>query len=174
MKLLHWFRKMKLRSSMSSSAVTNDEAVSETDTLAITPSESASAEPLLTDKFGNPFKIHSEGDCSYKVTFPNREKFEFLGDVYSLEILLRIEDVKVYYQEKDSEAILRRDGYGRLFLYFYDEYMGFDEDRYDYLWTLVADEADADELVQVYRLSRLRTPYVAYDGGSWVGVHEWL
>ena len=174
MKLLHWFRKMKLRSSMPSSAVTNDEAVSETDTLAITPSESASAEPLLIDKFGNRFKIYSEGDSSYKVTFPNREKFEFLGDVYSLGILLGIENVKVYYQEKDSEAILRRDGYGRLFLYFYDEYMGFDEDRYDYLWTLVADEADADELVQVYRLSRLRTPYVAYDGGSWVGVHEWL
>ena len=128
----------------------------------------------MTDKFGNPFNIYDTEDKPYKVTFPKGREFEFLGDVYSLEILRRSEKVKVYYCEKDSEAILNRDCYGRLFFYFYDEYMGFPEDRYDYLWALVNDETDADEFVHVYRLSRLRKPYVAYDGGDWVAAHEWL
>jgi hypothetical protein len=136
--------------------------------------ETTPAEPPLTDKFGNPCKIYDTEDRPCKVTFPKGGKFEFLGDEYSLGVLRNGEEVKVYYREKYSEAILKRDRYGRLFLYFYDEYTGFDEDRYDHLWTLVADEADADEFVHVYRLSRLRKPYVAYDGGRWTGVHEWL
>jgi hypothetical protein len=68
-----------------------------------------------------------------------------------------------------------RDRYGRLFLFFYDEYrLSNGDDRTDYLWAVVADEADADNLVQASRLSRLREPYIACDGDRFQAAHEWI
>ncbi|MDR0830666.1 MAG: hypothetical protein LBN95_11240 [Prevotellaceae bacterium] len=136
------------------------------------------------DQFGNRVEIQHYADGRKgKTTFPTNKYFDFLGKTYAGFVFTRRYgvpeslnvDIKVYYKDNDSEAALQRDYYGRLWLYFYDEYrLSNGDDRYDYLWVLVADEADADELVKDYRLSRLRVPFVAYDGYGWWSAHEWV
>jgi len=130
-----------------------------------------------TDLYGNRVEIRTYDDgTSERITFPDDSsyRFEFLGDTYSVAMLrCDNEELKLYYRDRDSEAALQRDGYGRLWLCFYDEYtLSNGDDRYDYLWALVADETDADELVKVPRLSRLRLPYIAYDGERFQAAHE--
>lgn len=128
----------------------------------------------IQDNYGNLVKTETwKNGKSKRITFPASKyaEFEFLGAVYSVNALLYgNQPLKEYYKYSDSEAVLQRDRYGRLWLYFYDYYS--DLDRTDYLWAVVADEADADELVKVYRLSRLREPYIAYDGEGWQAAHE--
>jgi hypothetical protein len=136
----------------------------------------------IQDQFGNRVEIEHYADGTKKrIVFPTEKYFEFLGKTYAGFVFTRRYgvpeslnvDIKTYYKSSDSEAMLQRDYYGRLWLHFYDEYrLSNGDDRYDYLWVLVADEADADELVHVYRLSRLREPYVAYDGYGWWAAHE--
>lgn len=131
----------------------------------------------IQDNYGNLVKTETwEDGKSKRITFPASKyaEFEFLGAVYSVNALLYgNQPLKEYWKDSDSEAILQRDPYGRLFLFFYDEYrLSNGDDRYDYLWAAVADEADADELVKVYRLSRLRKPYIAYDGDRFQVAHE--
>jgi hypothetical protein len=131
------------------------------------------------DRYGNRVKIeiYDDGRCK-RITFPEAmyDKFEFLGDEYSVsDLWCNNETLKEYYKDSRSEAILQRDRYGRLFLFFYDEYwLSNGDDRYDYIWAVVADEADSDSLVQVYRLSRLREPYISYDGDRFQAAHEWI
>jgi len=129
-----------------------------------------------TDAYGNRVEIiHYEDGSTKKTTFPDSGAFgyfEFLGDTYSKSILRACEDVKVYYRDNKMERVLKCDRYGRLLLYFYDDW-GMD-DRIDELWKVVTDEAEADEFVNVYRLDRLLEPYIAGDGGNWMAAHEWI
>jgi hypothetical protein len=127
----------------------------------------------MQDKFGNPlyFKQQSDGKVEKSTTI-KWNKFEFLGDEYSTSLLENNEVLKTYYTSSDSEAALQRDSFGRLWLYFYDEYKG-EHDRTDILWTLVENEADADKMVTVARLSRLRIPFVGSDDCGWWGATEW-
>ncbi|GHT79757.1 hypothetical protein AGMMS50262_23810 [Bacteroidia bacterium] len=128
------------------------------------------------DKFGNRVEIQHYADGKKKkITSPRStySEFEFLGDVYSVvELHQNSEMLKEYYRYSDEEAFLQCDRYGRLWLYFYDYYS--DHHRKDYLWAVVADEADADSLVKDTRLSRLREPYIACDGEGWQAAHEWI
>lgn len=130
------------------------------------------------DQFGNRVEIKHYADGTKKrIVFPESKysPFEFLGDEYSRALLRENTKLKVYYKDSDSEATLQRDHYGRLFLFFYDEYhLSNGDDRRDYLWALVADESDADEFVKVARLSRLREPYIVYDGENWLVAHEFI
>jgi hypothetical protein len=139
---------------------------------------------ILQDQFGNRVEIKQYNDGRIeKITFPTEKYFDFLGNTYAGFVFTRRYgvketlnvDIKTYYKDSDSEAILQRDYYGRLWLYFYDEYrLSNGDDRYDHLWVVVADEADADELVTIDRLKRLRPSYVSYDGYSWWSAHEWI
>jgi hypothetical protein len=79
--------------------------------------------------------------------------------------------LKTYCSGSNEEALLQRDAYNRMWLYFYDYYS--DHDRMDILYVLVANEADADRLVSVARLDRLRIPFVARDNNGWCGATEW-
>ncbi|GHT47155.1 hypothetical protein FACS189440_06860 [Bacteroidia bacterium] len=131
---------------------------------------------ITQDQFGNRVEIEHYYDGRRKrITFPHSKysEFEFLGDVYSVaDLRQNNETLKEYYRYSDEEAFLQRDRYGRLWLYFYDYYS--DHERTDYLWAVVADEADADSLVKDARLSRLREPYIACDGEGWQVAHEWI
>jgi hypothetical protein len=130
------------------------------------------------DKEGNRIRIEQYNDGRRKkITFPKctSSVFEFQGKEYSLSQLRRNERLKTYYADSDSEARLERDTYGRLWVFFYDEYrLSNGDDRCDYLWKLVPDETAADEFVHVYRLSRLREPYISYDGCGWMAAHEFI
>jgi len=122
------------------------------------------------DQFGNSIRIsNSEGRQISTTRSTRNSYFLFMGEVYSYSMLCENEEIKVYYKSNSSDAILQRDRYGRLFLYFYDEY---DFDRVDHLWVLVADSTDADKMVNVTRLSRTRIPFIAADGENWVGATE--
>ena len=123
------------------------------------------------DQFGNTIEYGKYDGKQTRITRSTRNSyFEFMGNVYSHGMLRRNKEVKVYYKSNSSDAVLQQDSYGRLFLYFYDEY---DFDRVDELWVLVADEADADEMVKVTRLSRVRIPFIASDGEIWLGAREY-
>jgi hypothetical protein len=135
-------------------------------------------EPETFDAAGNRIVIQQYNDGRRKkITSPKYTStdFEFQGKEYNLPLLQLNERVKTYYEDSDSEARLERDTYGRLWVFFYDEYrLSNGDDRYDYLWKLVPDEAFADEFVGVYRLSRLREPYISYDGCGWMAAHEFI
>lgn len=128
------------------------------------------------DQFKNVVTITKLKDGNFdKVTQTNKNSdFEFLGDTYSYGLLNSAETVKVYWESYHSKRSLEKDKYGRLFHYRYDEEMNFDggDDREDILWTLVANEADSDELAQKGGLSLLREPYVASAETNWVAAHE--
>lgn len=128
------------------------------------------------DQFKNMVTITKLKDGNFdKVTQTNKNSdFEFLGDTYSYGLLNSAETVKVYWESYHSKRSLEKDKYGRLFHYRYDEEMNFDggDDREDILWTLVANEADSDELSQKSGLSLLREPYVASAETNWVAAHE--
>ena len=104
----------------------------------------------------------------------NDTEFTFLGDSYSISILLQAQVLKTYWETSHSECKLVKDKYGRLFHYRFDEEMRFDDrpDRKDYLWVLVTDEKDSDSLIKFTNLSLLRPPYIAADETGWIGVHE--
>ena len=103
-----------------------------------------------------------------------KTEFAFLGNSYSILILLQAQVLKTYWETSHSERKLVCDRYGRLFHYRLDEEMSFDDrpDREDYLWVLVTDEKDSDSLIKLSNLSLLRPPYIAADENGWVGVHE--
>jgi len=128
------------------------------------------------DKFNNMVTVTKMKDGNFdKVTQTNKNSdFEFLCDTYSYDLLNTAETVKVYWESYHSKRSLEKDKYGRLFHYRYDEEMNFDggDDREDILWTMVADEADSDELSQKGGLSLLREPYVASAETNWVAAHE--
>jgi hypothetical protein len=124
------------------------------------------------DQFGNAIEYENNGGRQTRVTRSSKNAyFVFMGKVYSYGILRQNEEVKVYYKSNKSDAILQRDSYGRFFLYFYDEY---DFDRVDILWVLVDNEADADKMVGAARLSRIRIPFIAADGGNWLAAEEYV
>jgi len=127
-------------------------------------------ESLNFDKFGNPIEIetYSDGRSKQVTVTDNSKNFVFLGDTYNIEVLRDCEDLKLYYSSSISKAVLKRDCYGRLLLFFFDDWVS---GRMDLLWVVVADEADADEMVGVPRLSRLREPYIAADAGDWMIAH---
>jgi hypothetical protein len=103
----------------------------------------------------------------------NYTEFTFLGNTYTLPVLLKAQVLKTYWETSHSERSLVRDVYGRLFHYRFDEEMSFDDrpDRLDYLWVLVTDEKDSDSLIELNNLSLLREPYIAADENGWVGVN---
>lgn len=82
--------------------------------------------------------------------------------------------IRTYVDEYHQEIKLCRDKYGRLMLYFYDEYMNFngDDDREDYLWVVTKDENDAEVLSEAHRFGRLRVPYIAADEKGWMAAHQ--
>jgi serpin B len=129
------------------------------------------------DKFKNTITVYKLNDGTFrKETQTNKHSdFEFLGDIYSYHLLEASETIKVYWDRSDSERKLVKDKYGRLFHYRYDEEMNFTggDDRVDFLWTLVADEEDSDDLSSQGGLSLLREPYVASAETNWVAVHEY-
>ena len=133
-------------------------------------------EIIYQDKFNNMVTVTKMKNGNFdKVTQTNKNSdFEFLGDTYSYGLLNSAETVKVYWKSYHSERSLEKDKYGRLFHYRYDEEMNFDggDDREDILWTLVANEADSDELSQKSGLSLLREPYIASAETNWVAAHE--
>jgi hypothetical protein len=126
------------------------------------------------DRYGNLVSIrqYTDGSCEKTTRTNENSRFEFLDDVYSLDILRRNKDVKVYWRSYSSDAVLQRDVYGRLLLYFYDDWVA--DDRTDRLWVVVADEADADKMIKEPRLSRLRTPFIAGDGRGWMATSEFI
>ena len=125
-----------------------------------------------TDPFGNVIEHRNHGGRQTRIIRSTKNsRFEFLGNMYSYSTLRENKEVKVYYKSKDADAVLQQDRYGRLFLYFYDEYVF---DRVDMLWILVTDEADADKMVKVARLSRVRVPFIAADGESWMAAEEYV
>lgn len=130
------------------------------------------------DRFGNEYtdSYCNDGRISRCTQTNMQSEFEFLGDTYSLEILEHASLVKEYLDDYHNKIKLCRDQYGRLLLFFYDEEMNFDggPDREDFLWVIVKDEADADELSQAYRLSRLREPYIAGDEKKWMAAHQYI
>jgi len=128
-----------------------------------------------TDSYGNKVVYkHYEDGTTRKITYPSCDfgYFEFLGDTYSKDMLKRCEDVKIYYRDNSTERVLKRDCYGRLLLYFYDDWGTASNDRIDKLWKVVANEDEADEFVESYRLHRLQEPYIADDGYGWMVAHE--
>ena len=125
-----------------------------------------------TDQFGNAIEHkNSAGRPTFVTRSTQSSYFGFMGKVYAYSMLQENEELKVYYKSNKSEAILQRDRYDRLLLYFYDEY---DFDRVDVLWILVADEADADHMVKSPRLSRIRIPFIAADGENWLSAEEYV
>ena len=130
------------------------------------------------DRFGNKYADTRMSDGRIKrCTQTNRNKeFEFMGNTYSWSYLRSLASIKNYEDEYHHQIELCRDKYGLLLLYFYDEYMNFssDNDREDYLWVVVEDEADADELAEAYRLERLREPYIAADENGWMAAHQFV
>ena len=104
---------------------------------------------------------------------PNSE-FIFLNKTYTFNTLHNAQVLKTYSKTSHSERKLVKDSYGRLFHYRYDEEMRFgsDDDREDYLWVLVVNEADSDFLATQSRLSVLRPPYITADETYRVGVKE--
>ena len=121
-------------------ASAKDEAEKSTDTTTIKKEE------VYEDKYGNSFSIERAGDKFVKVTQTNRySDFEFLGHLYSYDILKQNKTLKTYVDEYHCQRLLQKDAYGRLLLYFYDEYMRTNgDDREDYLWVVMRDEAEAD------------------------------
>lgn len=130
------------------------------------------------DRFGNKYEDTQMSDGRIKrCTQTNRKKeFDFMGNTYSWSYLQSLSSIKDYVDEYHQQIALCKDKYGRLLLYFYDEYMDFsgDNDREDYLWVVVENEKDADELAEAYRLSRLRTPYIAADEKGWMAAHQFV
>ena len=125
-----------------------------------------------TDPFGNLIEHRNHGGRQTRIIRSTQSSyFEFLGKMYSYSMLYENKEVKVYYKSNKSDAVLQQDSYGRLLLYFYDEY---DFDRVDKLWILVTDEADADKMVRVARLSRVRVPFIAADGENWLAAEEYV
>jgi hypothetical protein len=126
------------------------------------------------DKYGNPVTIrqYANGNSEKVTRTGDSSQFEFLGNTYSLAILRRNKDLKVYWRSNDSDAVLQRNVYGRLLLYFYDDWEM--DDRTDILWVVVADEADADKMIKEPRLSRLRIPFIAGDGRGWMSASEFI
>jgi len=128
------------------------------------------------DCYGNPFSISREGEQFVRVTQTNRmSDFEFLGNCYSYRILKQNKTLKTYVDDSNCQRLLQKDIYGRLLLYFYDEYMRMDDDdREDHLWVVVKSKAEADKFENTYRLSRLRVPYISADEGSWMVAHQYV
>lgn len=130
------------------------------------------------DRFGNDYTLDSlnmrEG---IQITQTKRTKrFEFMRNEYSWSMLQDNELVKIYYSESHSSATLEKDKYDRLLLFFWDEEWNFDggPDREDYLWVVVEDESDADQLVEAGKLSRLRVPFIAADENNWMSAHQYV
>lgn len=124
------------------------------------------------DRFGNAIEYANSGGKQTRVTRSSKNSyFEFMGKVYYYGMLRENREIKVYYKSNSSDAVLQQDSYGRLFLYFYDEY---DFDRVDILWILVTDEADADKMAEAARLSRVRIPFIAADGENWLATEEYV
>lgn len=130
------------------------------------------------DRFGNEYTdIHMSDGQIQRCTQTSRGKeFEFMGNSYTWSYLRSLTLMKNYVDEYHEQIMLFEDKYGLLLLYFYDEYMNFsgDNDREDYLWVVVKDENDADELAEVYRLKRLRKPYIAADENGWMAAHQFV
>lgn len=127
------------------------------------------------DDFENELEYINRNDgVIVRITQTSRSKqFYVFGDVYSLEILRKNTVLKTYYDREHYEAHLEQDIYGRLILHFYDEEMNFSgDDRVDYLWLFVKNEPDADQMVQVGKLSRLRVPFISGDETGWMSAHE--
>lgn len=130
------------------------------------------------DRFGNEYTdtFLNDGQIMRCTQTMRNKEFEFMGDTYSLDNLHFLPLVKNYVDEYHQQISLYKDKYGRLLLHFYDEYMNFsgDNDREDYLWVVVEDVHDADELVEASRFARLRTPYIAADENVWMSAHQFV
>lgn len=128
------------------------------------------------DLFGNEYTetMYEDGRVKRCTQTNRKSRFDFLGDVYTWIDLRHLPTIKTYVDEYHQEIKLCRDKCGRLLLYFYDEYMNFngDDDRVDYLWVVVKDENDAEELSEAHRFSRLRVPYIAADEKGWMAAHQ--
>jgi len=128
------------------------------------------------DQFQNEVTITRWADGTFKkeIQTNKNSNFEFLGSVYSYDLLNLSETVKVYWENYHSQRSLVKDKFGRLFHYRYDEEMNFDDgdDREDILWTFVVNEADSDELSKKGGLDLLREPFVASAETNWVAAHE--
>ena len=101
-------------------------------------------------------------------------EFTFLNKTYTISTLQNAQVLKTYSEISHSERKLIKDSYGRFFHYRYHEEMRFggNDDREDYLWVLVENEADSDFLATQSRLLVLRPPYITADETGWVGVKE--
>lgn len=127
------------------------------------------------DIFGNPVTITKYNDGRFEKVIQTERKldFEFLENTYSFNVFNSSETLKVYWDNEHSKRSLIRDNYGRLFHYRYDEEMSFSGlDRLDSVWTLVANEADSDELAGKDGMSLLRLPFVATDETNWMAAQE--
>ena len=102
------------------------------------------------------------------------QSFTFQAKPYSFSTLMRAKTLKVYWERDKSERRLIVDEYGRLFHYSYEEEMRFDDrpDRQDYLWVLVENEEDSDNLSSYSGLSLLRSPFIAADEADWFNVED--
>ena len=127
------------------------------------------------DEFGNLVTVTRYNDGRFeKVTQTERKfNFEFLENTYSFSVFDSAETLKVYWDNEHSKRSLIRDKYGRLFHYRYDEEMSFSGlDRLTIVWTLVANDADSDELAGKDGMSLLRLPFVATDETNWMAAQE--
>ena len=102
------------------------------------------------------------------------QSFTFRAKPYSFSTLMRARTLKVYWERDKSERKLIVDEFGRLFHYSYEEEMSFDDspDRQDYLWVLVENEEDSDNLTSQSGLSLLRSPFVAASETDWFNIEN--
>ena len=102
------------------------------------------------------------------------QSFTFQAKPYSFSTLMRAKTLKVYWEHDKSERKLIVDEFGRLFHYSYEEEMSFDDspDRQDYLWVLVENKQDSDNLTSQSGLSLLRSPFVAASETGWFNVED--
>lgn len=133
-------------------------------------------EITFLDQFQNEVTITRWADGTFKkvVQTNKNSNFEFLGAIYSYNLLNFSETIKVYWENYHSKRSLVKDKYGRLFHYRYDEEMNFDggDDREDILWTFVTNEDDSDALSKKGGVGLLREPYVASAETNWMAAHE--
>jgi hypothetical protein len=86
-----------------------------------------------------------------KITSANKkEKFIFQGDKYTASVLRSAKLVKVYRKESHLDIVLVQDQYGRLFYNIWFEMMNFGggEDYIEEAYSMVKDEAEADQLFE--------------------------
>lgn len=86
-----------------------------------------------------------------KITSTNKkEKFIFLEDKYSMSILRSAKVIKIYKKESHLDIVLVQEQYGRLFYNTWFEEMNFGggDDYIEEAYSLVNNEAEADQLFQ--------------------------